>query len=95
MARGSAEAGFRAADAAGIESGPPGCWRDLAAVARRLAGLQALFRLSGASPPERMPVLARRAAGLCFCSDCAGVRERIEWDCALARRFFRHHLDEG
>ncbi len=91
----SAAAVFRAADAAGIESGPLGCWNDLADVAHRLAGLQALFRLSGASPPDQMPVLARRAAELCSCSDFTGVRERIEQDSTLARGFFLHHLGEG
>ena len=93
IAERSAAAIFRTAHTAGFESGPAG-WDDLAATARRLAGLQALFRLSGASPPDRMPALARLAAQLCECSDFAGVRERIEQDGALTRRFFQHHLEE-
>ena len=93
IAERSAAAIFRAADAAGFESGPAS-WDDLAAAARRLAGLQALFRLSGASPPDRMPALARLAAELCDCSDFDGVQERIEQDGVLTRRFFQHHLEE-
>ncbi len=93
IAERSAAAVFRAAGAAGLESGPAP-WEDLAATADRLADLQALFRLSGASPPEHMPALARLAAELCGCADFAGVRDRIERDGALTRRFFRHHLEE-
>ena len=93
IAERSAAAIFRAAGAAGFESGPAP-WDDLAATARRLAGLQALFRLSGASPPDHMPALARLAAQLCDCSDFAGVQERIEQDGVLTRRFFQHHLEE-
>ena len=93
IAERSAAAIFRAAGAAGFESGPAP-WDDLAATAQRLAGLQALFRLSGASPPDHMPALARLAAELCDCSDFAGVQERIEQDGVLTRRFFQHHLEE-
>ena len=93
IAERSAAAIFRAAGAAGIESGPAP-WEDLAATARLLAGLQALFRLSGASPPDRMPALARLAAGLCDCPDFAGVEERVERDGILTRSFFEHHLGE-
>ena len=93
IAERSAAAVFHAAGAAGFESGPAP-WEELAATARRLAGLQALFRLSGASPPDRMPALARLAAELCGCADFEGVQKRIEEDGALTRRFFRHHLEE-
>ncbi len=93
VAERSAAGIFNAAAAAGIESGPAP-WEDLAAAARRLAGLQALFRLSGASPPDRMPALARLAAELCDCPDFAGVQERIEEDGILTRSFFQHHLGE-
>ncbi len=94
IAERSAAAIFRAAGAAGIDGGPA-LWEELADTARRLAGLQALFRLSGASPPDRMPALARLAAELCGCPDFAGVQERIEEDGALTRKFFEHHLEEG
>lgn len=94
IAKRSAAAVFRAAQAAGLESGPAP-WDDLAATAARLADLQALFRLSGDSPPEHMPALARLAAERCGCSDFAGVIDRIEQDGVLTRRFFRHHLEEG
>ena len=93
IAERSAAAVFHAAGTAGFESGPAP-WEELAAAARRLAGLQALFRLSGASPPDRMPALARLAAELCDCADFEGVQKRIEEDGALTRRFFRHHLEE-
>ena len=53
LAERSAAGVFRAAGR-GIASGPAP-WEELAAAARRLAGLQALFRLSGASPPDQMP----------------------------------------
>ncbi len=93
IAERSTAAVFRAAGAAGLESGPAS-WEELAATADRLADLQALFRLSGAAPPEHMPALARLAAELCDCSDFAGVCDRIERDGALTRRFFQHHLEE-
>lgn len=93
IAERSAAGIFSAAEAAGIESGPAP-WEDLAAAARRLAGLQALFRLSGEAPPDQMPALARLAAELCDCPDFAGVQERIEEDGILTRRFFQHHLEE-
>ena len=93
IAERSAAAVFRAAGAAGLESGPAP-WNELAETADLLADLQALFRLSGASPPEHMPALARLAAERCGCSDFAGVTERIERDGDLTRRFFRHHLEE-
>ena len=93
IAERSAAAVFRAAAAAGLESGPAP-WEELAAAAARLADLQAVFRLSGAAPPEHMPALARLAAARCGCPDFAGVCDRIEQDGALTRRFFHHHLEE-
>ena len=94
IAERSAAAVFRAAEAAGLASGPAP-WKELAETAARLADLQALFRLSGESPPEHMPALARLAAERCGCAGFAGVNERIEQDGDLVRRFFRHHLEEG
>ena len=85
---------FEAAAAAGLESGPAP-WPELATAATRLAGLQSLFRLSGAEPPERIPTLARRAAALCGAADFAGVRDAIERDGMLVRSAFRHRLEEG
>lgn len=93
IAQRSAAAVFRAAGAAGLESGPAP-WEELAATADRLTDLQALFRLSGTSPPEQMPVLVQRAAELCDCQDFVSVCDRIEQDGDLTRRFFRHHLEE-